>query len=136
VEPDTGERFGAGVIVAPDLDKLRNTFDVPGFRITATDNVEDNPVEMLLDDNGGSYTEDCTSLGAEPYADGRYEGQYEFFTDCDGSAAAVVVAAEDADAGYVIVLSGQVRTRADLAAIDKAIRSSRYEPDVTNRPAV
>jgi hypothetical protein len=137
VEPDTGERFGAGVILAPDLDKLRNTFDVPGFRITATENIEDNPVGMLLDDNGGSYPDDCTSQGVESYDDGRYEGEYEFFTDCEGGGAgAVVVAAQDVDGEYVIVLSGQVRTRADLVAIDKAIRSSRYEPDVTNRPSV
>lgn len=123
VRPGSGERYGAGVLVSPNLDKFRNTFAVAGFRLTATTELPSS-LNELLDANSANYDENCTGPGVKAYDDGRFEGNYEFFTNCAGTkTAAVAVAAISPDDGVFIVVAAQVRTRADLAAIDRAIRS-------------
>jgi hypothetical protein len=124
VEPGTGRRYGAGVFVSTNLDKFRNSFEVPGLRLTAT--TEPSSVQELLDQNAASYDDACTRHDVRGYDDGRYEGRYQYFTRCGGTkTAAVVVSANSPDDGVFIIVAAQTRTRADLAAIDRAIRSSK-----------
>lgn len=123
VEPGTGRRYGSGVFVSTNLDKFRNSFDVPGLRLTATTELPAS-VNELLDENSRGYDTACTGQGVKAYDDGRFEGNYEFFTKCDRTkTAAVAVAAISPRDGVFIIVAAQVRTRADLAAIDRAIRS-------------
>jgi hypothetical protein len=125
VEPGTGRRYGAGVFVSPNLDKFRNSFEVPGIRLTATTELPSS-VDELLDENASNYDGPCTRHDVRGYDDGRYEGRYQFFIRCGGTKnAAVVVSAISPRDGVFIIVAAQAKTRADLAAIDRAIRSSK-----------
>jgi serine protease Do len=124
VYPKTDEQFGTGAVVSPDLDKFRSSFAAIGLRLSAATRPTGSSVNDVLDTNSAYYDEACTGPGVKAYNDGRFRGNYEFFTNCGGTkGAAVAVAAISPDEGLFIVVAAQVRTRADLAAVDRAIRS-------------
>jgi hypothetical protein len=120
-----GDPFGAaaGVRVSTDLDSSPSSFDVPGFQLIATREAPAS-INEVLDAFSATYDRECTGSGVKAYDDGRYRGNYEFFASCAGTnTAAVAVAATSADDGLFVVVAAEVRTRADLAAVDRAIRS-------------
>jgi hypothetical protein len=125
VYPKTNEQFGAGVLVSPNVEKFRSSFAVAGLRLAATTgSPTSSSVNDVLDANSAHYDDACTGPGVKGYDDGRFRGNYEFFTNCAGTkTSAVAVAAISHDERLFIVVAAQIRTRADLAAVDRAIRS-------------
>ncbi|MEZ5217190.1 MAG: hypothetical protein R2715_11565 [Ilumatobacteraceae bacterium] len=66
----------------------------------------------------------CTSIGREPYDDGYFTGQFETWSSCGGTdAAMVIVAAYPPDGSYGVLVVVQVVTDADLEALDQILRS-------------
>jgi hypothetical protein len=127
LQPSTGERYGAGVSVSPSPKRFRSSFGVVGLRLTATMEPTTSSVNDTLTANKADFDEACPgpAPGVTAYDDGRYRGNYELFTECAGTkTAAVAVVARSTD-GVFMLVKAQVRTRADLAAVDRAIRSAK-----------
>jgi hypothetical protein len=125
VYPKTNEQFGVGVLASPDVDEFRRSFAVAGVRLMATTGLPtSSSVNDVLDANSALYDDACAGPGVKAYDDGRFRGNYEFFSNCAGTkTAALAVAAISRNEGLFIVVAAQVRTRADIAAVDRAIRS-------------
>ncbi|MEM8902750.1 MAG: trypsin-like peptidase domain-containing protein [Actinomycetota bacterium] len=113
------------VRAAADLAAYEANYDVAGvqFSVLADPDLLGTPTERLLDEittwRGG-----CELLGRELYADGVFEGHWESYSSCGGSAAgAVVVVARPASGAYTVVLAVQVLADADLEAADRILSS-------------
>ena len=113
------------VRAAADLAAYEANYDVAGvqFSVLADPDLLGTPTERLLDEittwRGG-----CELLGRELYADGVFEGHWESYSSCGGSAAgAGVVVARPASGAYTVVLAVQVLADADLEAADRILSS-------------
>jgi hypothetical protein len=70
----------------------------------------------------GTVEPACTDAGVEPYDDGLYVGQAQYWTQCDGvPAEVVVIAAAPAGKEYAIRVIAQVATQADLEALNEIV---------------
>jgi hypothetical protein len=126
IDPDTEEPYGVGLRATTDAEAFRSSFDVPGVRITAAtlgpDEAELFDTEQAVSDNAYSG---CRAKSIKPFDNGVYEGSYQLFDRCDGKRAAVVV--DMVGRGVEILVAGQALTKADLAAIDRVLRSVKVE---------
>lgn len=124
VRPDTEEPYGAGVRATTDADKFHNSFDVPGLKVNVTGEVADPfDAEELVRANA---FEGCRPGAIKAYDNGTFAGSYQLFRKCDGKkAGAVVVVARSRR--VMILVAGQVLTKADLAAFDRALRTITAE---------
>jgi hypothetical protein len=124
--PNTGEPYGVGLRATTNADKFHNTFAVPGMKVTATTDVPTRfDAAQSLADN--AY-EGCRTGRTRSFDNGRYQGRYQTFDRCGRQhAAAVVVSALSTRGDVMILASGQVLTKNDLAAIDHALDTLMFE---------
>jgi hypothetical protein len=123
-QPSTQERYGNGVAASSDREKF-SSFGAVGVQLAATKEPTTSSVNDTLTANVTNFDEACKgpAPGVKAYDDGRYRGNYRFFTRCGGTkTAAVALVAVSPDDVFLLV-KAQVRTRADLAAVDRAIRT-------------
>ena len=118
------------LIVAEDGFKFTNyTFDTSGVRISASYDVarildEVNVLEAYYDDYGTVCSYDST----EEYEDSLYYGEYDVYLDCGGTGTAVyVVAVVPNNRAFVIWIEAQVRSDADLLALDQVLATFFFE---------
>lgn len=122
--PENDEAYGVGLRATTDVDKFHDTFDVPGMRVTVTTEVPDDP-GALLEPNA---PQGCEEGSPRPFDNGVYVGEYLLLERCDGKrAAAFVVVAVDASESLMLVSAGQILTKADLKAVDRALRTAFLE---------
>jgi hypothetical protein len=127
IRPDSGEPYGVGLRATTDADAFHTSFDVPGMKVTADgltpEEVDAFDTAQAVTDN--AYT-GCRKKRVKAFDNGVYEGSYQVFDRCDGKhAAAVVVVATGR--GVEILVAAQVLTKADLAAIDRVLRTAKVE---------
>lgn len=117
----TVSEIGPSLVAAPSIQEFDQTGDVPGVRITASQEVGAD-LEALLDQV--AQNEDCTSQGREDFETPFYSGRLEFFSDCGDTGAGFVTLAALADDGsFTVVVAMQAVTRADLEALDRIINT-------------
>ena len=113
--------IGPSVVASPSIQDFDQTWDVPGVRITASQEVGTD-LEALLDQV--AQNEDCTSQGREDFETPFYSGRLEFFSDCGGVGASfVTLAALAEDGSFTVVVAMQAVTDADLDALDRIINT-------------
>jgi serine protease Do len=109
------------ILAATNQDGWRNTFDVPGVLFVKLGPTNDIPGTLL---EYGDFTGTCTDLGLVDYSDPVFTGQYQVWTDCDGTSTAIVVlAAVPADGSYTALMLVQIVTDADLEALDRIFQT-------------
>jgi len=120
----TGHTF-AHIDASPDLDAYGSTWDVPGVSIYASSEAygEVTPQDLMQMMADAMPDDGCELEEAEGFSDGYHAGIYTFWQGCGGSAAALVVTADSAEGGYVIMVAVQATTQNDLAATDRILGS-------------
>ncbi|MSO78857.1 MAG: hypothetical protein EXQ79_04540 [Acidimicrobiia bacterium] len=117
------EPYGAGVRATTDAEKFANSYDVSGVKITAGSASSDaDPAELL----GFIRYPGCRKSSVKLFDNGVYEGKYLTFGRCDGEATAAV-AVDVLGRGFEILVVGVVHTKADLAALDRILRTADVE---------
>lgn len=118
------------LIVAEDGFKFNNyTFDTSGVRISASYDVarafnEINLLEAYYED----YATLCYYDSTEEYRDALYFGEYDVYLDCGGTGTAVyVVAVVPNSRAFVIWIEAQIRSDADLRALDQVLATFFFE---------
>lgn len=119
---DAGNPF-YGVQASPDIASFQSSWNTPGVAIYASQAaVSADAPQQLIDAMTSSMSADgCVQESADAYEDGMHTGLFSYWTGCGGSAAAIVVAANSNDGKYVILVSMQVLTEADLVAVDRVL---------------
>lgn len=118
---DIGGTASPSIIASPSVADYLSTWNVPGVQFVASEALAGYTADDLLDLAGLT---DCVSDGRDDYDDGAFVGRYEMFSSCGGTAtSAVVVAAFPPDATYGVLVTVQVVSDADLAALDEVLRS-------------
>jgi serine protease Do len=121
---DDGTELRA-VRAAPDLEAFNDTWSAAGVQFVALGPEEGFDVTGLLD----TVEPSCTDAGREPYDDGLYVGEIQYWTECDGTASEVVViAAEPEGKEFLVQVIAQVATEADLEALNHVIDTFRVLP--------
>jgi serine protease Do len=106
------------ILAAPSVQSFLETWDTPGLWFTSTGPVPDLDAELAL---WAPAEGQCTDGGIQDYSDALYTGRYQLWEDCGGTGALyVTVAAVPEDNAYTAILSMQVISEADLAALDQA----------------
>ncbi len=117
-----GEVIGWSVSAAPNLDDFYSTWTTPGMTFGASTQLADYTQGELLD--FFDYSDSCTNGGRESYEDALYTGSYDLWQDCGGTDSLyIVVSAKPESGAYSIVVSIQVVTDADLAALDQILNT-------------
>jgi serine protease Do len=110
------------VIAAPDLNAFVNTWSSSGVDFMVIGPEQALTITELLD----GIQPTCTDNGREPYDDGLYVGEVQYWTACDGTAAEVVViAAEPEGKEFIVRVIAQLATQADLEALDQIVQTFR-----------
>lgn len=120
---DSGRPF-VGVLASPDIASFQESWDTPGVAIYASSEaVSPDAPQQLIDAMTTSMAADgCVQQSADAYEDGMHEGLFSYWTDCGGTqTAAIAVAANSVDGKYVILVTMQVITEADLVAVDRVL---------------
>lgn len=115
----------ATISASPNLEGYHTTWSTPGVTVMASPGALANTtVDSLLTGLGGVTGDGCVSHGRESYADGYHTGQYEFYTGCGSSNASfLALAAISDDGNYLVYLTVQAISDADLAAADRVLGS-------------
>ncbi|WP_448811005.1 S1C family serine protease [Agromyces bauzanensis] len=122
---DAGNEY-KGVQASTDLAGFQSSWNVPGVAIYASQQaVGTITPEALHESMTSSMGQDgCQQAATDAYDDGYHVGVYSYWTNCGGVGTdAVVVAADAADGSYVILLTAQATTEADIAALDRVLAS-------------
>jgi serine protease Do len=118
----TASEVGPSVVAAPDIAAFDETWDVPGVRVSASDQVGSD-LEALLDELG-AVAGACTSGGREDFETPFYAGRTEFFSECgDTGASFVTLAAVPSEGTYTVVIAIQLTSDADLEALDRILNT-------------
>lgn len=125
--PDTNEPYGAGVRATTDAEAFGNSYDVPGVKATAG-GLTSNQVDSFdaADLLASIRYPGCKKSSVKPFDNGVYEGGYLTFGRCDGEATAAV-AVDVLGRGFEILVVGVVHSKADLAALDRILRTAKVE---------
>jgi serine protease Do len=116
------EEIGWSVTAAPSLDDFYSTWTTPGMFFGASTQLAEYTPEELLD--FFDYSSDCTNGGRDVYEDNLYSGSFDLWQDCGGTDTLfVVVSAKPESGAYSIVVSIQVVSDADLAALDQILNT-------------
>lgn len=116
------EVIGWSVTAAPNLDDFYSTWTMPGMFFGASVQLADFGQDELLD--YFDYSDSCTYGGRDVYEDALYAGSYDLWQECGGTDTLyVVVSAKPESGAYSIVVSIQVVTDADLAALDQILNT-------------
>ena len=98
---------GSGVVMfaATDVDRFQEKWGVPGMSLAATSSpFQIGQIDGLIDAN--DYSDDCESGGQKkPYDDGLYVGKIATYRGCGGTTEFTVVAAQPADATYIVLVT-------------------------------
>lgn len=127
IRPDTQQPYGVGVRATTNADKFHNSFDVPGLKVTvdvetASQAASFDPIELVTNN---AY-KGCRNGSVRNYDNGTFSGKFQVFDRCGKRrAAAVVVAANDG--GTIVLAAAQVLTKADLGAVDRALRTVKID---------
>lgn len=114
------EEIGWSVTAAPNLDDFYSTWTASGMFFGASAQLADFSQDELLD--FFDYSDSCTYGGRDVYEDALYTGAYDLWQDCGGTDTIyIVVSAKPESGAYSIVVSIQVVSDADLAALDQIL---------------
>ena len=120
---DNGETIGAGLRAAPSLDNFFNSWTEPGMIFGASSTLAQSMNEQVLLEEF-DYSDSCTKEGRYDYADPLYTGLYEVWSNCGGTDSLyVVVTAVPEARNYVILVTVQIVSDADLDALDHVLNS-------------
>ena len=122
---DAGNEF-KGVQASTNLAEFQNTWNVPGVAIYASQSAVTTTTPEALHEamTSSMVTDGCQQADANSYDDGYHLGVYSYWTNCGGvGTSAIVVAANSVAGDYVILMSLQAVTEADMAAIDRVLAS-------------
>lgn len=118
------------LIVAEDGFKFsNNTFDTSGIQVSASYDLartlnEINVLEAYYDD----YASLCYYDSTNEYEDSLYYGEYDVYLDCGGTGTSVyVVAVVPNNRAFVIWIEAQIRSDADLLALDQVLATFFFE---------
>jgi serine protease Do len=120
---DAGNPF-YGVMASPDLAGFQTSWNTPGVAIYASSTaVSADAPQRLIDAMTSSMSADgCVQESADTFEDGMHTGLFSYWTGCGGTqTAAIAVAANSNDGEYVILVTMQVTTEADLVAVDRVL---------------
>jgi serine protease Do len=126
IHPDSNKPYGVGVRATTNAEKFHTSFAVPGVKVTATaDPATFVDTKELVANNA---FKGCRNGSVAPFDNGTYQGTYQVFDRCGRNrAAAVVVGAMDAALSKEILVGAQVLTKADLAAIDRVLATTKIQ---------
>lgn len=126
--PDTGSQI-PNVQASPDIQRFRGTYGEAGVDFSGIDPAvipgvdSDNP-EAVLDSLAAdpatrplAPAQACTSLGRSDFANARFTGRQERFTDCEGGGDVVFIVAAPADRTFTVVLRATLIDLADEDAL-------------------
>jgi hypothetical protein len=98
---------GSGVVMfaSTDVSRFQEKWGVPGMSLAATSSPSQiGQIDGLIDAN--NYADDCEGGGQKrPYDDGVYIGKIATWRGCGGTTEYTVVAAEPADATYIVLVT-------------------------------
>ena len=113
--------FGFAVRAAPNLDDFFGTWSMPGVFFGASDELDLTENELL---DEFTYDSSCTYDGRDVYEDTLYTGYYDLWSDCgDAESVYIVLSASPEDRSFIILVSVQVVSDADLDALDSILNS-------------
>ncbi|MEZ4515063.1 MAG: trypsin-like peptidase domain-containing protein [Chloroflexota bacterium] len=120
---DGNETIGVGLRAAPSLDNFYNSWTEPGMIFGASSTLAQSMNEQVLLEEF-DYSDSCTKEGRYDYADSLYTGLYEVWSQCGGTDSLyVVVTAVPEARNYVILVTVQIVSDADLDALDHILNS-------------
>ena len=125
-----GSPMGASITAAADLDAFGSAFDVPGVLFIASRQLAQNYNEETLLNEVALDTSCASFEGRYDYDDGLYTGYYDLYTGCGDGGVVVQVAAVPEDRSYIMLVSIQVMTDADLEAVDRIFASFIVQGDL------
>lgn len=111
------------IVVAEDVDRFVDSWDVSGVRISASYDLARSTNEIaVLEDLFDFFDEWCEYDGTEPYSDPFYTGEFDVFMDCEGSGTdAYVLAVVPSHRSFVIWIEALVRSNRDIAALERIL---------------
>ena len=116
-----GVDLGPGVAASIDRQAWSSSWGVPGIFI-GIDEVRGLSVGEILD--AANFEGECTLDSREPYDDGVYTGEMEFYSECGGTTDRFVqIAASPDDGRFVGFLQVVIVTDADVEALSGIIQS-------------
>ncbi|MCA9971439.1 MAG: trypsin-like peptidase domain-containing protein [Anaerolineales bacterium] len=116
-----GEPIGIAVSASPNLDDFWGTWTTPGVFFAASDSLTLTEQELL---DVFTYNDSCTYEGRSEYDDGLYTGYYDLWADCGGSDSIYIVLSASPEArDFIIMVTVQVVSDADLDALDRILNS-------------
>jgi len=125
-----GNVIGASITAAADLDAFNSAYDVPGVFFIASRQLAQSYDEESLLDLVALDTACASYEGRYEYDDGLYTGYYDYYTGCGNDGMVVQVAAVPEDRSYIMLVSIQVMTDADLEAMDTIISTFQVQGDL------
>lgn len=113
----------AQVTASPNIESYRGSWSTPGATVQASPGALANTtIEDLLAAYASVAESGCTSDGPQDYEDGYHTGKYVFWSGCGSQGASFLVLAATADSGnYLVAVTVQAVTEADLGAIDRVL---------------
>lgn len=115
------EEIGVAVSASPNLDNFWNTWTTPGVFFGASTTLELTEEELL---DSFDYSDSCTYGGREVYEDPLYTGYYDIWASCDGTDSLyIMLAAVPESRSFLILVTVQVVTDADLDALDNILNT-------------
>ena len=117
------ENFGPSITAAPSVAGFYDTWETPGVEVSASTRFSSADIGSILTDL--SYAGQCDEeFPVEPYDDSLYVGEFQVFDGCGGLDTAILtVVAAPEDDSFIIVVTVQVTSDADVAAIDRILET-------------
>jgi serine protease Do len=110
------------VAASPDLQAFLDGYEVPGLTLVVLP-PSDDPAAAL---DSYRFADTCTDAGIKEYSTDAFEGVYQVWQDCGGTATDIVtVVAVPPDGSFTAVTLTQILSATDLAALDDAFHSLR-----------
>ncbi|MDH3755192.1 MAG: hypothetical protein OEU32_15075, partial [Acidimicrobiia bacterium] len=127
-DPEGNQVFvGPALTAAPDITAWRDTWGTPGVFIGSSDQLEDGSPAELLDRN--QFSDSCDFDARRPYDDGVYTGEFDLWVNCGAEQSAfVVVAAQPADASFLVLVELLAASETDWDAIAHVVNTFLISP--------
>jgi serine protease Do len=110
----------ARLLATPNLAGFSGAYSAPGVLMEVWPSLQANEPALVLD--FFDHSDDCTYDGRYDYDDGLYVGQYDYYVECGGTGAAVLVlSVERNDRSHAVLLIAQEITSADVDAVDQVL---------------
>ena len=122
-----GDTIGASITAAASLDGFNNTYDEPGVFFAASDDVAKLAGYIqLLDAYRDVFRADCDYDGRYDYKDSAYEGAFDVYSKCAGSANTMVVLSarpQQYKTSMLVTVFVNMMSDSDAAALDEIMRT-------------